>query len=51
MVRLIALYRNEVDDAFRERYERHAELCRAVPGLSTFRYGPVIGSPTGTTMR
>jgi hypothetical protein len=29
-----------------ERYERHAELCRAVPG-GTFRHGKVFGAPMG----
>jgi uncharacterized protein (TIGR02118 family) len=46
-VRVTALYRNAVDDAFRARFEEHAELCRRVPGLQAFRYGPVFGSPTG----
>jgi uncharacterized protein (TIGR02118 family) len=44
MVRVTALWSNEVDDAFRERYARHAELCRQVPHLRIFRSGPVIGS-------
>jgi uncharacterized protein (TIGR02118 family) len=47
MVRVTALYTNEVDDAFRARYEQHAELCRRVPHLEAFRAGPVIGSPRG----
>ena len=47
MVRVTALYRNEVDDAFRARFAEHAALCRQVPGLAAFRAGPVIGSPTG----
>jgi uncharacterized protein (TIGR02118 family) len=46
-VRVTALYRNAVDDAFRARFEEHAELCRRVPGLRAFRYGPVFGSPSG----
>jgi len=47
MVRVTALYRNEVDDAFRARFADHAALCRRVPGLTAFRAGPVIGSPEG----
>lgn len=38
MVRVIAVYEAEPDP---ERYERHAELCRRVPG-STFRHGKVL---------
>jgi uncharacterized protein (TIGR02118 family) len=49
MYRAIALYRNEVDDAFRERYARHEQLCRRVPGLAAFRAGPVIGTPEGAS--
>jgi uncharacterized protein (TIGR02118 family) len=47
MVRVTALYANEIDDAFRARYVRHAELCRRVPHLESFRAGPVIGTPQG----
>jgi hypothetical protein len=43
MVRAIVLYDEEPDA---ERYERHAELCRQVPGR-TFRHGRVFGAPTG----
>ena len=43
MVRAIVLYDEEPDA---ERYERHAELCRGVPG-GTFRHGPVFGAPIG----
>jgi hypothetical protein len=43
MVRAIVLYDEEPDAA---RYERHAELCRRVPG-STFRHGRVFGAPRG----
>jgi hypothetical protein len=43
MVRAIVLYDEEPDA---ERYERHAELCRQVPG-GTFRHGRVFGAPTG----
>jgi uncharacterized protein (TIGR02118 family) len=46
-VRVTALYRNAVDDAFRARFEQHAALCRQVPGLQAFRHGPVFGAPTG----
>ena len=38
MVRVFVLY-EEAPDA--ERYERHAELCRRVPG-ATFRHGKVV---------
>jgi hypothetical protein len=41
MVRAIVLYDEEPES---ERYERHAELCRNVPG-ATFRHGPVFGAP------
>jgi hypothetical protein len=43
LVRAIVLY-DEQPDA--ERYERHAELCRKVPG-ATFRHGRVFGAPMG----
>jgi hypothetical protein len=43
MVRAIVLY-DEAPDP--ERYERHAELCRKVPG-ATFRHGSVFGAPMG----
>jgi hypothetical protein len=43
MVRAIVLYDEEPDA---ERYERHAELCRQVPG-GTFRHGRVFGAPRG----
>jgi EthD domain len=43
MVRVVVLYEEELDA---ERYERHAELCRAVPGV-TFRHGKVFGAPFG----
>jgi hypothetical protein len=43
MVRATVLY-DEAPDA--DWYERHAELCRAVPG-ATFRHGPVFGAPFG----
>ena len=41
MVRAFVLYESEPDP---ERYERHAELCRKVPG-ATFRHGKVFGAP------
>jgi len=44
VVRVFVLYEQEPED--RERYERHAELCRRVPG-ATFRHGAVFGSPAG----
>jgi hypothetical protein len=43
MVRAFAVYEREVDP---ERYERHVELCRRVPG-ATFRHGKVFGAPMG----
>jgi hypothetical protein len=43
MVRAFAVYEGEVD---RERFERHAELCRRVPG-STFRHGRIFGAAGG----
>ena len=43
MVRAIVLYDEEPDAA---RYERHAALCRQVPG-GTFRHGRVFGAPMG----
>jgi hypothetical protein len=30
-----------------DRYERHAELCCAVPGAVAFRHGRVFASPFG----
>ena len=43
MIRAIVLY-DEAPDA--DRYQRHVELCRAVPG-ATFRHGRVFGAPVG----
>jgi hypothetical protein len=43
MVRAIVLYDEEPES---ERYDRHAELCRKVPG-ATFRHGRVFGAPMG----
>jgi hypothetical protein len=43
MIRVFVVYEDEPDA---ERYERHAELCRAVPG-GTFRHGKVFGAPMG----
>ena len=43
MVRAFVLYESEPDP---DRYARHAELCRQVPG-GTFRHGRVFGSPAG----
>ena len=43
MVRVFVVYEEEPDA---ERYERHAELCRAVAG-GAFRHGRVFGAPTG----
>jgi hypothetical protein len=41
MIRAFVLYDDEPDA---ERYERHAELCRQVPG-SVFRHGKIFGAP------
>ena len=43
MIRALVLYDEEPDP---ERYAQHAELCRAVPGV-TFRHGKVFGAPRG----
>jgi hypothetical protein len=43
LVRVFIVYDAEPDA---ERYERHAELCHAVPG-ATFRHGKVFGAPMG----
>ena len=43
MIRAFVLYESAPDV---DRYERHAELCRQVPG-GTFRHGPVFGAPMG----
>jgi hypothetical protein len=43
MIRAFAVYEGEPDP---ERYERHAEICRRVPG-ATFRHGKVFGAPMG----
>ncbi len=43
MIRVFVVYEEEPDA---ERYERHAELCRRVPG-GTFRHGRVFGAPMG----
>jgi hypothetical protein len=43
MIRAFVVYEAEPDA---ERFERHAELCRRVPG-GTFRHGRVFGAPGG----
>ena len=43
MVRAFVLY-DEAPDP--ERYARHVEICKAVPG-ATFRHGRVFGAPMG----
>lgn len=43
MLRVVVLYDEVPDEA---SYAEHVELCRAVPD-STFRHGPVLGSPAG----
>jgi uncharacterized protein (TIGR02118 family) len=51
MIRIVVIYRDPADETFRARYAQHVELCRAVPGLSAFRYGPVFGAPRGESER
>jgi hypothetical protein len=41
MIRAFGVYEGEIDP---ERYERHVELARRVPG-ATFRHGKVFGAP------
>ncbi len=43
MIRALVVYEEEPDP---QRYSRHAELCRRVPG-GTFRHGKVFGAPVG----
>jgi hypothetical protein len=43
VVKVFVLYEREPEP---ERYARHAELCRRVPG-ATFRHGRVFGAPAG----
>lgn len=43
MIRAVALYEEAPDP---ERYARHIEVCKRVPG-ATFRHGEVFGAPTG----
>jgi hypothetical protein len=43
VIRVFIVYESEPDA---ERYERHAELARQVPG-ATFRHGRVFGNPFG----
>ena len=43
MVKVFVVYEQEPES---ERFERHAELCRRVPG-GVFRHGRVFGSPLG----
>jgi uncharacterized protein (TIGR02118 family) len=44
MVRALVLYEEQPDG---ERYAQHVDLCRAVPGVTAFRHGPVFGAPMG----
>jgi uncharacterized protein (TIGR02118 family) len=44
VIRAFVLYDEEPEA---ERYARHVELCRAVPGAEAFRHGRVFGSPMG----
>lgn len=43
MIRAFVVYEREPDA---DRFERHAELCRKVPG-GAFRHGKVFGAPMG----
>jgi hypothetical protein len=43
VIRAFVLYEQAPDP---ERYEQHAELCRAVEG-GVFRHGSVFGAPAG----
>ena len=43
MIRAFVLYEDQPEP---ERYARHVEFCRKVPGGS-FRHGPVFGAPMG----
>jgi hypothetical protein len=43
MIRAFVVYEAEPDP---ERYKRHAELCRQVPG-ATFRHGKIFAAPMG----
>ncbi len=43
MIRAFVVYESEPDP---ERYARHVELCRKVPG-GTFRHGKVFAAPMG----
>jgi hypothetical protein len=47
VVRVFVVYEGEVDPG---RYERHAELCRKVPG-ATFRHGFVTRTLFGDPLR
>jgi hypothetical protein len=43
VIRVFVVYEGEPDP---DRYEQHADLCRAVEG-AVFRHGKVFGSPGG----
>jgi len=43
MVKALVLWERAPDPTW---YEQHADLARKVPG-STFRHGPIFGSPAG----
>ncbi len=43
MFKVLVLWEREPDA---ERYERHLEIARRVPG-ATFRHGRIFGSPSG----
>ncbi len=44
MIRALVLYAEEPEP---ERYERHVELCRKVPGATAFRHGRIFAAPMG----
>jgi uncharacterized protein (TIGR02118 family) len=44
VIRAFVLYDEEPEA---ERYARHVELCKDLPGAEAFRHGRVFGSPMG----
>lgn len=52
-IRLTVAYNQPSDsDAFFRHYEEtHVPLARAIPGVETFEWSKVVGTPTGETPR
>ena len=52
-IRLIVAYNQPPDsDAFHKHYEDvHVGLAKKIPGLQTFEWSKVVGTPTGDTPR